>query len=573
MRLPLNECQQQNFSNKFNELIQSSEAWIHTFLDKHSLKYRLFFKRVGLVFDKWQRSRQDELNLLKQPNMTSTSSEHHETIIIGAGFSGIGLAIRLQQQNHGDYLILERGNDIGGVWRDNTYPAAACDVPSRLYSFSFAQNTQWSRSFSGQSEIMAYLKDCADAHIPDHKISLNQCVVEAEFNQQTALWHVTTASQQRFSCRFLISACGQLCQPAWPNIGATDAFNGTQFHSAQWQHEHDFEGKHVAVVGTGASAIQFIPEIAEKAATVTVFQRTAPYVLPKRDRAISQPEQALMSRLPKLQDFIRKAIYTKNEFRALYLGPLKAVLKLYTWRWKWFMHSQIKDQEKRRLLTPDYVIGCKRILIANNFYSTLNLPHIKLVPEAIKKLSAEGVITETGKHHAFDTLIYATGFKAANFLESLNVKGLSDHSLQERWQQGAYAYHGITVSGFPNFMLCYGPNTNIGHNSMIHVLESQFNYICDYISQLKLNDINYLDLKAEVESEYRATLQKRLSNTVWQQGGCHSWYQNAAGTNTNNWPGMTLSYRLKTRQININDYHQSLLDWPIICCMFPFCSL
>ncbi|MDJ1140017.1 flavin-containing monooxygenase [Marinicella marina] len=487
--------------------------------------------------------------------MTTNSLLHHETIIIGAGFSGVGLAMRLQQQNHSDYLILERGDDIGGVWRDNTYPAAACDVPSSLYSFSFAQNTHWSRSFSGQSEIMNYLKDCVDAHIPSHKIQLNQCVEAAEFNQVTGLWHVTTANKAIYSCRFLISACGQLCQPAWPNLTGSERFKGTQFHSAQWQHEHDFQGKHVAVVGTGASAIQFIPEIAKLAATVTIFQRTAPYVLPKRDRVISQVEQKLMSRLPKLQDLIRKAIYTKNEFRSLYMGPLKAVLKLYTLRWQWFMHSQIKDQEKRHLLTPDYVIGCKRILIANNYYSTLNLPHIKLVAEPIKKVTQDGVMTESGKHHTADTLIYATGFKAADFLQGIHIKGTSDESLQQQWHQGAYAYHGITVSGFPNFMLCYDPNTNIGHNSMIHVLESQFNYICDYIDQIKNRNINYMDLKADVESKYRVQLQKRLANTVWQQGGCHSWYQNAAGTNTNNWPGMTLSYRLKTKQIDIDDYH------------------
>lgn len=479
--------------------------------------------------------------------------EYHETIIIGAGFSGIGLAIRLQQQQHG-FLLLEAGEGIGGVWRDNIYPAAACDVPSRLYSFSFAQNTTWQRSFSGQAEILEYLQACIQQHQLTQHIRCKQKVTAASFNASSGHWLIQTASGACYSARFLVTACGQLCHPAAPSIPGLEQFKGTQFHSARWLQQHDFNGQQVAVIGTGASAIQFIPEVAKTATAITVFQRTPPYVLPKRDRHISHWERLLMTQVPALQNLIRKLIYSKNEFRALYLGPLKAVLKLYTWRWRWFMHRHIKDPVKRQLLTPDYVIGCKRILISNNYYRTLNQQHINIEPHAIEQVQADGIKTVNGTEHPIDTIIFATGFKTSEFLKGINITGLKGVKLHDKWQDGAFAYRGLAISGFPDLLMCYGPNTNIGHNSMIHILESQFNYICDYITKSKANNIKYLELKSEVNGEYQKDLHKRLDGTVWQQGGCHSWYQTKAGKNTNNWPGMTLSYRLKTKTVNLSDY-------------------
>ncbi len=486
----------------------------------------------------------------------ANTPEQHETIIIGAGFSGIGLAIRLQQQQH-QFLLLESAADIGGVWRDNTYPAAACDVPSRLYSFSFAQNTAWSRSFSSQSEILEYLHSCISKFQLSDKIQCNQKVTDAKFDEKTGHWWLQTTSGQSFSTRFLVTACGQLCHPATPEIPGLKQFKGPQFHSARWLHQHDLSGKKVAVIGTGASAIQFIPEVAKVAAEIIVFQRTPPYVLPKRDRNIGSRESLLMAKLPALQNLIRKLIYSKNEFRALYMGPLKAILKLYTWRWRWFMHRQIKDSVKRQQLTPDYVIGCKRILISNNYYRTLNQKHISLEPQAIKQVNAHSITTVDGTQYPIDTLIFATGFKTSQFLNGINITGLDSLNLGDTWQDGAFAYQGLVISGFPDLLMCYGPNTNIGHNSMIHILESQFNYICDYISKSKLNKIKYLDIKPKVNSNYQKILAKRLNGTVWQQGGCHSWYQTQAGKNTNNWPGLTLTYRLKTRSVNLAEYDQT----------------
>jgi cation diffusion facilitator CzcD-associated flavoprotein CzcO len=479
--------------------------------------------------------------------------EHHQTIIIGAGFSGIGLAIRLQQQQH-EFLLLEAGEDVGGVWRDNKYPAAACDVPSRLYSFSFAQNTAWQRSFSTQPEILAYLKACIKQHQLSQHIRCKHKVTAASFNAITGYWQLQTVTGACYTARFLVTACGQLCHPATPSIKGFDQFKGAYFHSARWLQGHDFSGQHVGVIGTGASAIQFIPEVAKQAAAITVFQRTPPYVLPKRDRHISSWERLLMARVPAIQNLIRKLIYSKNEFRALYLGPLKAVLRLYTWRWRWFMHRHIKDPIKRQLLTPEYVIGCKRILISNNYYPTLNQNHINLEPHAIDEIKSDCIKTVNGAEYPLDTIIFATGFKTSEFLKGINITGLNGINLRETWQDGAFAYQGLVIQGFPDFLMCYGPNTNIGHNSMIHVLESQFNYICDYITKSKANNIRYLEIKPEVNNKYQSELHKRLDGTVWQQGGCQSWYQTKAGKNTNNWPGMTVSYRLKTKSVNLSDY-------------------
>jgi cation diffusion facilitator CzcD-associated flavoprotein CzcO len=416
------------------------------------------------------------------------------------------------------------------------------------------QNTGWSRSFSSQSEILEYLHNCISQFQLSNNIQCKQKVTDAKFNAKTGYWLLQTAAGKSFTARFLITACGQLCHPVTPEIAGLKQFKGTQFHSARWLHEHDLSDQKVAVIGTGASAIQFIPEVAKVAAEITVFQRTPPYVLPKRDRSINHWERRLMTKLPALQNLIRKLIYSKNEFRALYMGPLKAILKLYTWRWRWFMHRQIKDPLKQQLLTPDYVIGCKRILISNNYYRTLNQNHISLESHAIEQVNSNSIKTTNGTEHPIDTIIFATGFKTSEFLNGIDITGLNGINLRETWQDGAFAFQGLVINGFPDLLMCYGPNTNIGHNSMIHILESQFNYICDYITKSKTHNIKYLEIKPKVDSNYQKILAKRLNGTVWQQGGCHSWYQTKSGKNTNNWPGLTLTYRLKTRAVNLSDY-------------------
>lgn len=487
--------------------------------------------------------------------MTAADSQHVETLIIGAGFSGIGLAIRLQQQGCNDFLVLEKASGLGGCWRDNTYPGAACDVPSNLYSFSFIPNPDWSRRFSSQAEILAYLQRCANDYQLDQHIRFQQPVESARFDSETGLWHVNTADRH-YTTRFLVSACGQLSRPAYPTIDGLDNFTGDCFHSAEWNHDVDFTNKNVAIIGTGASVVQLAPEVARQAKSLTIFQRSAPYILPKRDRAYRNWEKALNNRFPWVQRLRRVAIYSQHESRAIILGPLQFLLGLYALRSRLFMRKTVKAPDMRRQLTPDYTIGCKRILLTSNYYETLVRDNVQLDTSGISSIGKQHLTTNDGTVHAADVLIYGTGFKANDFLVPMEITGLGGLKLHAAWQQGAEAFKGISVSGFPNLLLCYGPNTNLGHNSVIHMIESQIRYVLHYMAAHRQHDFLYLDIKQSAQQDYNQKLQHHLSSSVWNTGGCQSWYLTRTGKNTNNWPGMASGYSLMTKTFTLSDYQQ-----------------
>ncbi|PVY70007.1 cation diffusion facilitator CzcD-associated flavoprotein CzcO [Tamilnaduibacter salinus] len=474
-------------------------------------------------------------------------------LIIGAGFGGLGMAIRLKERGRNDFLIVEKGDDVGGCWRDNTYPGAACDVPSHLYSFSFERHYPWSRRFAPQAEILDYLQYCARKYAVDDRIRFNTEVCEAHYRDEDGLWSVTLSDGDTLTTRALITATGQLNRPAYPPLSGIDDFAGAHFHSARWDHGVDLTGKNVAVVGTGASAIQFVPEVAKSAGHLTLFQRSAAYVLPKPDRLYHPTEHWVMSKLPVTQTLDRLKLYTTFETRVLGFTVFKKAMVGYEWLFQRHLKKQVQDPELRRTLTPDYPMGCKRILMSNNYYDALTRDNVSVVGHGIESVTRNGLVDDTGTHHPADVIIYGTGFQATDFLSPMTITGRDGKSLNDAWRDGAEAYLGITVHGFPNLFMLYGPNTNLGHNSIIYMLESQIDYVLQCIDALDRPDVQAMEVRPEPQSRFNDRLQAQIRNTVWDQG-CDSWYKTASGKNTNNWPGFTFDYRRRTRAIATDDY-------------------
>ena len=481
------------------------------------------------------------------------SIQHTDIAIIGSGFGGIGIAIQLQHAGMHNIVLLEKASDVGGCWRDNSYPGAACDVPSHLYSFSFEPKFDWSRKFAPQREIYAYIRHCAEKYNILPKVQFNTEVTAARFDEQQGVWFITTNTGKTISARVLISACGQLNRPAYPRLKGIESFKGEVFHSALWNHNYDLNNKTVAVVGTGASAIQFVPEIGKKVKKLSLFQRSAPYVIPKPDRSYGSWEHALYEKLPALQTLSRAAMYTHHESRALAMTVFKSALKPFEWQFHRHLNKAIKDPVLRAKLTPDYPLGCKRILISNEYYETLARPNVDVVTDNIAEVTATGIRTKDGQEHPVDAIIYGTGFQATDFLAPMKITGRDGVDLNQVWRDGAEAYLGMTVSGFPNLFLLYGPNTNLGHNSIVYMLESQFSYILDAVKTLQQRDLRFVDVRSQVQGVYNRWVQKQIKNTIWD-AGCTSWYKTASGKNTNNWPGFTLVYRYKTRHFDSQDY-------------------
>ncbi len=478
--------------------------------------------------------------------------------IIGAGFAGIGAGIRLKMEGYQSFIIFEKANEIGGTWRDNTYPGCACDIPSLLYSFSFEPNPNWSRSFSRQAEILDYLKYCAKKRDINRHICFNTEIKKVEFNKEAGRWKVTSQNGKTFTARLLISAAGPFNEAFIPNIKGKDDFEGEAFHSLHWNHDYDLEGKKVAVIGTGASAIQFVPEIAPKVKQLTVFQRTAPYITTKPDQEFTDTARDRFRRFPWYQRFWREFIYwfLEHQGRAQYANnSIRAKRKKEALD---HLKNQISDPELRQKLTPDYEFGCKRVLISDEYYPTLERDNVELINESVYEILPNAVRTKLGVTRQVDTIIYGTGFYTTEFPNLYQLIGLSGHNLFDLFnQEGPEAYYGMTVKDYPNFFFMVGPNTGLGHNSIIHMMESQITYMLDYLRLLKEtdNDRSYFNLKSEVQQTFNEEIQKRLATMVWSDGGCSSYYlKNQDGKNTSIWPGSTVAYRKRTKKVNINDY-------------------
>jgi len=475
-----------------------------------------------------------------------------DAIIVGSGFGGIGMGHILKSNGLTSFEIWEKESDIGGCWRDNHYPGASCDVPSHLYSYSFAPYHPWSRKFAPQTEIHQYIRHCAEQFNLINHIHLNRKVVHAQYDDNAGLWAVTDQNNDTVYCRFLISATGQLNEPLIPNIPGLSDFKGTLFHSARWQHNADLNNQSVGVIGTGASAIQFVPELAKKASSLTLFQRTPPYIIPKPDHLYGQFKQKLFQRLPVLQSLDRLATYLLYESRFLAFRDAKFLMIPYRWYWKRFLNSQVKDPVKRAQLTPKYNMGCKRILISNDFYKSVDQEHVQLNTQGIERVTEGGIIDGQGQHHSLDTIVLGTGFKATDFLCTLSITGKNNQTLNQYWKGNPKAYKGICVNGFPNLFMLYGPNTNLGHNSIIYMLESQFQYIVSAIQFCKKHSAT-INVKEENQTYYNDNIQQQLTSAVWQTN-CHSWYKTENGSNPVNWSDFTFKYRRMTRHFDLSAF-------------------
>ncbi len=476
-----------------------------------------------------------------------------DVAIIGAGFSAICLAIQLRKSGINNFAIFEKTDSLGGTWHDNTYPGAACDVPSHLYSYSFEMRHNWSKRFSEQSEILKYLNECATKYLVRRHIFFDTEIIEARFQEDKGVWQIFTSSGKSYCTKILVSGMGQLNIPNTPAIPGLAQFQGKQFHSARWNHEIDLRGKKVAIVGTGASAIQFVPEVAKQAGELTVFQRSANWIVPKPDRVYSAREIWVYENFPLVQKLYRTLIYLQMEISHPLLHQGNRLGKLAEKFARWNIQRQIKDPNVAAKLTPDYPVGCRRILISNDYYPTFNLPHVSLVTDNITRIEADRIITNNGAEYEAEVIIFGTGFKSTEFLTPVEFVGKSAQKLNDYWQTGAEAYLGMTVSEFPNFFMMYGPNTNLGHNSIIFMFECQVRYIVQAVEKLINEKLTSIEVRQEVMDNYNHNIQRDLTETVWA-ADCHSWYKNDSGKITNNWPHTTIDYWLKTRQPNWTEF-------------------
>lgn len=478
---------------------------------------------------------------------------HARVAILGTGFSGLGTAIRLKKRGHEDFVLIEQASDVGGTWRDNTYPGCACDIPSNLYSFSFALNPNWTRAFPPQPEIWNYLRRCAEqADILPH-IRWNSQLLNAAWDEDDRNWHITT-SQGRLTADFLILGNGPLSEPSLPAIPGIEDFEGVIFHSARWNHDYDLSGKRVAVIGTGASAIQFVPQIQPKVGHLSLFLRTPPWILPRSDRPVPAWKRTLYRRLPITQRFVRARIYWRLELTVLAFVYRPDRLKDAMQICRRHLERQVPDSTLREKLTPRYTLGCKRVLLSDDFYPSLMQPNVEVVSERIREIRAHSIVTEDGAEREIDTLICATGFHVTNAQIPRCIFGRGGQSLAERWSEGMNAYLGTTVSGFPNLFLLIGPNTGLGHNSMVVMIESQINYILDCLRTMERRKLQTFEVQDEAQEAYNAEVQRRMRGTVWTSG-CASWYLDARGRNTTIWPGFTFEFRRRTRHFDPQRYH------------------
>jgi len=483
--------------------------------------------------------------------------ERRRVLIVGAGFGGLGMAIALKAAGIDDFAVLEKGDDVGGVWRDNVYPGAACDIPSQLYSFSFAPKADWSRTFAPQREIFGYLKGIADRYDLRGHMRFGTEVRSAEFHEGEGVWRVTSTSGLRFEARILVTACGQLNRPLIPSLPGADRFRGAAFHSARWDDAFDLAGKRVAVVGTGASAIQMVPSVVDRVRRLHLFQRSAPYVIAKADREFLPWERLLFGKVPAVMRLNRGGIYAAYEARALGLVVAPRLLALLEREFRRHLEASVDDPELRGRLVPDYPFGCKRVLLSNDYYPALQRPNAELVTDAIREVTARGIVTVDGRERPVDAIVYATGFKASEFLAPMAIRGRQGQDLHAVWKDGAEAYLGIAVSGFPNLFMLYGPNTNLGHNSIIYMLESQIRYVTRCVQAIDGRKLRFVDVASKVQSAFNAEVQRRIAGSIWS-GDCTSWYKTASGKNVNNWPGFTFAYRRRTRAPDLADYEVAI---------------
>ena len=480
---------------------------------------------------------------------------HRDVIVIGAGFSGINAGIRLKAEGITDFIILERADDVGGTWRDNTYPGCACDVPSHLYSYSFEQNPDWSTTYSGSAEIQAYIQHCAEKYGLHEHLHFGVGIAHAAFDDDRGLWHLTADDGAVYTARAVISAVGGLVEPSTPNFAGIDAFTGEIMHTARWKHDVSLAGKKVVIIGTGASGIQVIPSIAPEVDRLTVIQRSAPYVLPKADKALPELMKKTFRRLPFAQTAFRRAILAITEGlvgpAVILDSPLATGMKKLA---LWNMRSAVKDPVLREKLAPDYEIGCKRVLFASNYYPALTRDNVSVETEGVDRFTANGVRLADGREIEADVVITATGFKINIAEPPFPILGNNGESLADKWAgPGGKAYKGVATAGVPNWFFMLGPNTGPGHTSVLIYTEAQARYITQAIRTLLKQDLTAIAVKPNVMRRYHEKLQNRMRYTSWTSG-CQSWYLDEHGENHTLFPGLATEYALSMRRFKLGEY-------------------
>jgi cation diffusion facilitator CzcD-associated flavoprotein CzcO len=473
-------------------------------------------------------------------------------VIVGAGFGGIAAAIELRRHGFTDVTILDKAHGIGGTWLHNTYPGAACDVPSHLYSYSYAQRRDWPQLCPRQAEILEYLREVARAQGVDRDVVTAAEVSSCAWDDDQRHWTVTTAAGGAYRADAVVLATGQLHQPSRPRIEGSESFAGHSFHSAEWDHEYDLRGRRVGVIGTGASAVQIVPEIAREARSLTVFQRTGNWFLPRKNRPYPAPLKALIEHVPGVQAFRRRFMFEYCEALTLAIRHPATIGRLLGLRSALFMRSQLRDGELRRRLWPDYTFGCKRILFSSEFLPALQLPHVRVVTDAVSRMTAEGIVTADGALHALDCMIYATGFKTNDFMFPMQVTGAGGRSLADVWAGGAHAHLGLTVPGFPSLFIMYGPNTNTSGGSILVYHEAQAAYLRQALELVRRSQAGGIEVREEVEAASDRALQARFAGTAWTR--CDSWYRDRSGRIVANWPGYMREYIGATSRLEPSEY-------------------
>jgi cation diffusion facilitator CzcD-associated flavoprotein CzcO len=479
-----------------------------------------------------------------------------EVAIVGAGFGGLGMAIQMKRAGMDDFVVLERADDVGGTWQANTYPGCQCDIPSNLYSFSFARNAGWPRAYPLQADILDYLRECARRFELLPHTHLRCELLEAKWDADEARWRIET-SRGRLAARVLVAAPGLLSAPKLPPIPGIDLFEGTAFHTAAWNHEHDLTGKRVALVGTGATAVQVAPRIREQVRRMYVFQRTAGWVVPHVDRPIGPRRQRLYARLPLTQSLARAGIYGLRETFAAGMTRNPSLLKGMEAYARMHLRVQVHDAELRRRLTPDYAFGCKRMLLSSEWYPTITAPNVELISAGVDEVRPNSLVAGTAEREV-DTIIFATGFAPSEPPLARHLRGTDGRTLAETWAGSPQAYLGTAVTGFPNLFLLYGPNVNLGHSSIVYMLESQVRYVMGALTTMRRGRVRTFEVRADVQETYNEELQERLARSVWNTGGCGSWYLDRNGRNSIMWGDYTFKFRRRTRTFEPAEYR---LTW------------
>jgi len=478
----------------------------------------------------------------------SEHPRHLSVAVVGSGFGGLGTAIKLKRDGIEDFLVFEKAGDLGGTWRDNSYPGCACDVPSHLYSFSFAPNPAWTRSFSRQPEIWTYLRWCAERFGVLPYLRFGHEVWSAAWDDVAGHWRIET-SEGAWTADALVSAAGPLSEPAMPELPGLESFAGTAFHSARWDHDHDLTGGEVAVIGTGASAIQFVPEIQPRVGRLRVFQRTAPWIIPRGDRALTRAERALFRTVPLAQRLARLSIYLTQDASAMgFLHP--RFLRLAQRVALRHLRRAVPDRELRALLTPDYTMGCKRVLRSDDYLPALTRPNVDVITSAIRAVRPHGILTADGLEHPADTIIFGTGFHVTDTPIATRIRGRDGRTLAETWRGSPQAYLGTSVAGFPNLFLLLGPNTGLGHTSVVFMMESQLEYVLGALRYLRRNGASAVEPRPEAQRAFVTEVDQRMGSTVWSVGGCTSWYIDKTGRNSTIWPGFATAFRRRLRRFD-----------------------